>query len=86
MNLRLEEQIAELNRRSSLGVVAVVGAGLSVSARFPMTSGLTDLLWDALDHDAIARTELSTELGNGILRQRLSSAITPADKTPPGAW
>lgn len=46
-----------------LGGVAVVGAGLSIDARFPMTSGLNVLLWDALDCDPVGRAEVAHALG-----------------------
>jgi len=41
----------------------IVGAGLSISSRFPDTAGLTSLLWDALDIDPITRKELALTLG-----------------------
>jgi hypothetical protein len=41
----------------------VVGAGLSIEARFPLTSGLNPLLWDALDADQEARQKVARALG-----------------------
>ena len=40
-----------------------MGAGLSISSRFPATRGLTSLLWDALDSDLPARKCLANMLG-----------------------
>ena len=40
-----------------------MGAGLSIEARFPLTSGLNPLLWDALDADVEARRRLAQNLG-----------------------
>lgn len=40
-----------------------MGAGLSISSRFPATRGLTSLLWDALDNDLPARSTLAAALG-----------------------
>lgn len=62
MDPQIELRITELRRRLTLGAVAVVGAGMSVAARFPMTSGLTSMLWDALDHDPETRSRLSSAL------------------------
>lgn len=47
----------------ALGAVAVVGAGLSIDSRFPMTGGLNSLLWDALDSDLDARAAVAAFLG-----------------------
>jgi hypothetical protein len=47
--------VSSVRHNLSLGVVAVVGAGLSVSARHPSAAGLAALLWDALDADPNAR-------------------------------
>lgn len=58
--LIIHEVAAELR---SWGGVAVVGAGLSVFAGMPLTSGLTSLVWHALDADAEARQALSAALG-----------------------
>lgn len=49
----------DLRARLSLGAVAVVGAGLSLSARYPDTRNLTALVWDALDSDSLARAALA---------------------------
>lgn len=46
----------------ALGAVAVVGAGLSIDARLPMTGGLNTLLWEALDSDPSARADVAQEL------------------------
>lgn len=43
--------------------MAVVGAGLSLGARYPNTVNLTALVWDAIDADPQARAELAVELG-----------------------
>lgn len=53
----------DLRARLSLGVVAVIGAGLSLSARYPDTKNLTGLLWDAVDYDVSARAGLAERLG-----------------------
>jgi hypothetical protein len=47
----------------SLGAVAVVGAGLSIASRFPLTKGLTSLLWEALDSDPAARSAVASKVG-----------------------
>lgn len=47
----------------SLGVVVVVGAGLSIASRLPLTPGLTSLLWAALDSDIEARSGLAVGMG-----------------------
>lgn len=61
---KLEERIADVvERYLSLGAVVIVGAGLSISSRFPDTEGLTPLLWDALDSDLDSRGELARRLG-----------------------
>lgn len=62
MDPQIEFRTTELRQRLSLGAVAIVGAGMSVSARFPMTSGLASMLWDALDHDPETRARLSSAL------------------------
>lgn len=49
----------QLARRLSLGAVVVVGAGMSLLARYPDTLGLNGLLWDALDADPEARADLA---------------------------
>lgn len=51
----LDQQVEAVAQYLSLGAVAVVGAGLSIDSRFPMTGGLNTLLWDALDADPDAR-------------------------------
>ena len=58
----LTTRIASTDTALTLGGVAVVGAGLSVSSRFPATRGLTSLLWDALDNDLPARSTLAVAL------------------------
>lgn len=63
MNADIANRIAVLRGRLGLGVVAVVGAGLSLSVRYPTSAGLTALLWDALDADPAARQALAAELG-----------------------
>lgn len=59
----LAARIASTDTALALGGVAVVGAGLSISSRFPATRGLTSLLWDALDSDLSARSALAVVLG-----------------------
>lgn len=44
----------------------VVGAGLSIGARFPSASGLTELLWSAIDSDSATRKTLAQRLGGGV--------------------
>lgn len=56
---RLEETKTHLN----MGAVVVVGAGLSLDARFPLTAGLNALVWDALDQSESARTAVARRLG-----------------------
>lgn len=56
---RLEETKTHLN----MGAVVVVGAGLSLDARFPLTPGLNALVWDALDNFESARTAVALRLG-----------------------
>jgi hypothetical protein len=58
-----ETRIAVTGAALSLGGVAVVGAGLSIGSRFPATSGLTSLLWDAMDCDLPARATLAATMG-----------------------
>lgn len=60
----LSARIARTDMALALGGVAVVGAGLSISSRFPATRGLTSLLWDALDSDLPARSALASVLGH----------------------
>jgi hypothetical protein len=43
--------------------VAIVGAGLSRGPGFPTASGLTPLVWQALDGDPAGRAELADRLG-----------------------
>ena len=59
----LTTRIANTDTALALGGVAVVGAGLSISNRFPATRGLTSLLWDALDTDVVARSTLAVAFG-----------------------
>lgn len=40
-----------------------MSAGLSISSRFPLTRGLTSLIWDFLDGDLLARSALATVFG-----------------------
>jgi hypothetical protein len=56
-------RVAAARQHLFLGAVAVVGAGLSIDARFPLTSGLNPLLWDALDADVEARRSVAQNLG-----------------------
>lgn len=51
MNTDVAQRITQLGSRLGLGVVAVIGAGLSLSARYPTSAGLTALLWNAIDAD-----------------------------------
>jgi hypothetical protein len=45
------------------GGVAVVGAGLSLPARYPLTSLLAPLVWKGVDADPAARARLATLIG-----------------------
>lgn len=60
----------------SLGSVVVVGAGMSLQARYPDTFGLNGLLWDALDADLEARADLAGRLK---LRDRPAKALIGDD-------
>lgn len=59
----LDRQVIATAQHLALGAVAVVGAGLSIDNRFPMTGGLNTMLWDALDSDLAARATVATSLG-----------------------
>ncbi|MWV51308.1 hypothetical protein GRS96_18720 [Rathayibacter sp. VKM Ac-2803] len=48
-NARLSDALSRLRQSLNLGAVAVVGAGLSIAARFPATAGLDALLYESLD-------------------------------------
>lgn len=54
--------VEQLRRRMGLGAVVVVGAGMSLQARYPDTFGLNGLLWDAIDADPHARAGLASRL------------------------
>lgn len=54
--------VEQLARQLSLGAVVVIGAGMSLRARYPDTLGLNGLLWDALDADPEARADLAAQL------------------------
>lgn len=54
--------VEQLRRRMSLGSVVVMGAGMSLQARYPDTLGLNGLLWDALDADTDVRADLAGRL------------------------
>ncbi|MGV4886408.1 trypsin-like peptidase domain-containing protein [Streptomyces viridosporus] len=56
-------RIAQLRDKLELGVMAVIGTGLSLSTPYPTSAGLTALLWDAIDADPEARALLAAELG-----------------------
>ncbi|MFI1034675.1 hypothetical protein [Streptomyces sp. NPDC020951] len=71
MNTDVAHRIAQLGNRLGLGVVAVVGAGLSLSARYPTSAGLAALLWDAVDADPAARADLAAELGKADMPTKL---------------
>lgn len=58
----LGPKAAAVSQHLALGAIAVVGAGMSIPNRFPMTSGLNTLLWDALDADPAARAKLAATL------------------------
>lgn len=47
----------------NMGAVVVVGAGLSLDARFPLTPGLNTLVWDALDQSPSAEDAVARRLG-----------------------
>ncbi len=59
----MPSEVSTLATRLDLGVVAVVGTGLSMGARYPNTLGLNALLWDAVDADLDARQRLADRLG-----------------------
>lgn len=59
----LTRTIDQTSMALSVGGVAVVGAGLSISSRFPATQELISLLWNALDSDITARSNLARVLG-----------------------
>ena len=59
----LSARILSTSRSLALGAVAVIGAGVSIDARFPMIDGLESLLWAALDVDVPARACLADALG-----------------------
>lgn len=56
---RIDRAVSEVR---SWDAVAIVGAGLSRGPGFPTTSGLTPLVWQALDADLPGRAELAAEL------------------------
>jgi hypothetical protein len=58
----LDSRLASAGEYLALGAVAVVGAGLSIDARFPLTVGLNTMLWDALDSDLLARANVAKQL------------------------
>lgn len=58
----LDGRVRAVAQILDLGAIAVVGAGLSISSRFPDTKGLTTLLWEALDTDPAARASLAEHL------------------------
>lgn len=60
---RLTSTVDGLRGRLSLGVVAVVGAGSSLGARYPNTVNLTALVWDAIDADPHGRAALAKQFG-----------------------
>ncbi|MFE9976837.1 hypothetical protein ACFYRD_40665 [Streptomyces hirsutus] len=84
MNIDVAHRIAQLRSRLGLGVVAVVGAGLSLSARYPTSAGLTALLWDAIDADPVARADLAAELGKVDMPAKLLVGDKDAHWDP--AW
>jgi hypothetical protein len=59
----VSERIDSTSRSLALGAVAVIGAGVSIDARFPLIDGLGGLLWAALDADLPARAALAANLG-----------------------
>jgi hypothetical protein len=65
-----EQRILQVGQHLALGAVAVVGAGLSIHARFPVTGGLNTLLWDALDSDQSARLWVAEQLGRPDARSK----------------
>lgn len=80
----LERRASVIGQDLALGALAVVGAGLSLSSRFPLTKGLTTLLWDSLDADSAARADLAVKLG----RSDASSKKLVGDEWPDvrAAW
>lgn len=81
----LARKAAAVSQHLALGAVAVVGAGLSISSRFPLTSGLNTLLWDALDVDSAARATLAAALGKtdgpskGLVGDRCEDAMAACE-------
>lgn len=74
----LLEAIEAARHHLDLGAVAVVGAGLSLDARFPLTPGLNVLLWDALDHDPPGRLEVADALGKADAESKQLIGDDPA--------
>lgn len=62
-SVELSGRLAHTEGALSLGGIAIMGAGLSISSRFPLTRGLTSLIWDFLDGDLLARSALATVFG-----------------------
>ena len=80
----LSERILDTSRLLSLGAVAVVGAGVSIDARFPMIDGLEGFLWSALDADVSARVILAAVIGRPDGSASAWLAIRPRRSAPPG--
>lgn len=70
----LPAALRTLRQSLDLGAVAVVGAGLSIAARFPATAGLNALLFESLDLPAPG----SGESPDDVLRAWQSLAVSPS--------
>lgn len=66
MTSDLARRVREVGTHLNMGAVVVVGAGLSLDARFPLTAGLNALVWDALDSAPTARDKVAARLGQTI--------------------
>ncbi|CAM5715393.1 hypothetical protein SALBM135S_03466 [Streptomyces alboniger] len=63
LQTRAEDGQRLVEHLRGLGVMVVIGTGLSLSTPYPTSAGLTALLWDAIDADPEARALLAAELG-----------------------
>lgn len=63
MSTDIVRRIEDAKLHMNMGAVVVVGAGLSLDARFPLTLGLDALVWDALDRTPATRRLVAARLG-----------------------
>lgn len=63
MTTDLKTRVEEARTHLNMGAVVVVGAGLSLGARFPLTAGLNALVWETLDSYPKARDCVASRLG-----------------------